>query len=405
VSKRVLTEGYITKQDIKLAIPRVKEIEQREQTEAGEKQRMEGVRKKYAETEAKQGRAAAEQLVRDVERLAKKDVEDAKSVTKAEVEAVRAELLERAKARSEAIEAEEAADAKAIDEAADEFLKRNPWLALTGGRDAGLSSTFSQLARAHGTDIPVKATITRLLAHANEAERAIMEALTRLDMSTTVRVVKSLKTAKGKSVSGLYDAGTDVILLDMAGGLNLHAFLHEATHAATIHRLSLGLAAQNRIQDGKQVTAEEAALANSAKRMVALYENAAMHAVEKGLGKLGDMYGFTNVGEFVAEALSNSKFQTHLRGIKAPPGLIGKAKSMWAAFVQNLRSLLKLPANSDSTLDAVLQLTPDFFRTGFEDVDAGTAALMENWAAPTHFRYSLPTPAPRSTRSAALPSR
>jgi hypothetical protein len=78
-----------------------------------------------------------------------------------------------------------------------------------------------------------------------------------------------------------------------------------------------------------------------------------------------DAYGFTNEKEFLAEALSNPKFQKILAKIDAPEGFFntpsrgGKRSSIWAGIVETVRKMLKLPPKSWTALDVALKLTEE----------------------------------------------
>ena len=65
-------------------------------------------------------------------------------------------------------------------------------------------------------------------------------------------------------------------------------------------------------------------------------------------------YGFTNVHEFVAEAISNPEFQSTLKRIDSNSN---KKKSLWQSLVSALKNLLGLTPSYDKVMQNILELS------------------------------------------------
>lgn len=131
----------------------------------------------------------------------------------------------------------------------------------------------------------------------------------------------------GKFSRGLYDPNTHTIELHKDG--NIKTILHESVHAAT-HAL---------LADGKSV---------AAKRMQALFDQFSLQTKNK------TAYGFTDVHEFVAEAMTNSNFQKILASMESKNTLGIKVKKMWTEFKDIIREGLGLEKLDRRVLDDVL---------------------------------------------------
>lgn len=119
---------------------------------------------------------------------------------------------------------------------------------------------------------------------------------------------------------------------------SVSVLVHELVHAA----VSEGLRTDNK----------------AGRDMNKLFKLARGHVDEVQQG----LYGFTNVDEFVAEALSNSSFQELLASIP-----VGEGKSAWTKFVETVRNLLGLGLTSDpNVLSSVLALAPELMMTEAE---------------------------------------
>jgi len=109
------------------------------------------------------------------------------------------------------------------------------------------------------------------------------------------------KTMPGLVHSGLYMPSSDAISLRTGGqfGLTNRVFLHEVVHAATEFVLRSTTGLNQRQREG---VTQLYVLYNYAKSELNI-----------------EAYGFKNVFEFVAEALTNADFQKKLRGVKYEP--------------------------------------------------------------------------------------
>jgi len=118
-------------------------------------------------------------------------------------------------------------------------------------------------------------------------------------------------------------------------GDNPKTVLHEFVHAVSMRLLA----------KYKSGTLQDPGALKAAKALNALY----LHV--KNNPALKTEYGITNLYEFVAEGFSNPIFQNKLDTL-APKSLAQKVSTL---FIQNLRKLLGLPADTQSALTALLE--------------------------------------------------
>lgn len=118
---------------------------------------------------------------------------------------------------------------------------------------------------------------------------------------------------------------------------------HELIHAATVSTMVDALAVDARTA-GK-VTDDAIA---GTERMLETFSAVKRYLSERGK----DVYGMTNLYEFVAEALTNAEFQKSLSGISFHGN-----RSIWSEFVDAMRLILGLEAEGGriSALDVVLE--------------------------------------------------
>jgi hypothetical protein len=127
---------------------------------------------------------------------------------------------------------------------------------------------------------------------------------------------------------GAYFPAQDSISLNQDEfGLSYYTFFHEVVHAATAHLIR---------NPDKLEPAQRRALDELTK----IYNYA-----KTNYGSKLEVYGFTNLDEFIAEAFSNDKFQVLLRSIKYP----STEQSLWSRFV---RFIAQLIGGTDSALFA-----------------------------------------------------
>jgi hypothetical protein len=132
---------------------------------------------------------------------------------------------------------------------------------------------------------------------------------------TQVQVVDDLSQIVGRTAAGLFSPETNTILIDANNGMNVHTILHEMTHAAT-----------------------SASLANPSlpevKQLQTLF-----NAVRE---QFGEVYGTTNLDEFVAEAFSNPEFQSALALTRVDGGRMSGWEKFTGAVKRVVRKLLGL---------------------------------------------------------------
>ena len=134
---------------------------------------------------------------------------------------------------------------------------------------------------------------------------------------------------------GYYSGERNSVMMLEGVKAPLHTMMHEAVHAATVKGL---LANKN--------------LYNAA---AALLE----HAIARDAG-MSSRYAGTNVMEFVAEGMTNPYVQERLKALPASEraqGLLGRAATAWAEFVNIARRALGLDAKHTSALSQLIDIS------------------------------------------------
>lgn len=132
-----------------------------------------------------------------------------------------------------------------------------------------------------------------------------------------------------RDVTGYYDATTHTVGLSGLGATSPHTILHELSHAVT-----------SRMINDRPTDIRVRGL------------NSLFTEVGKD-GAMGKRFpGIVNAKEFVAEAFSNPKFQEFLKGRQM------NNRSVWNRFVDGVRSIMGIPANSklSSAFDQAMDL-------------------------------------------------
>jgi hypothetical protein len=175
--------------------------------------------------------------------------------------------------------------------------------------------------------------------------RYMASSLQLLDLKTKVKVLDEAATdANGDRVYGRYNHKTDTVNI-YTGGENPHTIVHETTHAATVSKILLAEAALKKVVG--QHTAEEKAA------MASLTDLRSFMAEMKKRGSGFDK-AFANEKEFVAEALSNEKFQAWLdtQSYDARSGL--------RKFVDWVRELLGFSPYDTNALNKAVSISKSF---------------------------------------------
>jgi hypothetical protein len=140
-----------------------------------------------------------------------------------------------------------------------------------------------------------------------------------------VEIVKDLRAPSGASLAGDYNPTTNTIRLDAERGMNAHALLHEAVHAAVHKVLS---------NKSHPLTKQLTNLFNSVK------------------GSLDTAYGAKSLDEFVSEVFSNPEFQQKLSQINPMGGPLSAMRQFFNAVGNFLRRMIGMPSKSvGSALD------------------------------------------------------
>jgi len=185
----------------------------------------------------------------------------------------------------------------------------------------------------------VQAAIDGVAATEPEAKKAIFKiadspmlraaklsaALSKLVGSTKVEIVDRLPDPDSV---GMFTPETNTISLVRDGGLHQHVVLHEMMHAVVSHML-----------DAKTPVPEVAQL------------NSLFLQIKDDIG---EFYGSKDLQEFVAEALSNPQFQTHLALTKVDNGTVPAYKKFLRSIINMVRKAMGLqPRPVNSVLDEV----------------------------------------------------
>ena len=123
-----------------------------------------------------------------------------------------------------------------------------------------------------------------------------------------------------------------------------HTVIHEALHAALYHKLESSKPFRDRIQILKDELERQAGTSTE--------------TVQKDA-----KYGLTNLHEFVSEALSNPRLQAHMLQMSVSPELAqrlnlptAKPWTLWGAFTEKVREILKLPVGTHNLLHEALRV-------------------------------------------------
>lgn len=131
---------------------------------------------------------------------------------------------------------------------------------------------------------------------------------------------------------GKYDPATDEIMMRSGSGITNHLFLHEALHAALSNIIDNGDSLQGIQRQGYD-------------QLLKLYNHAKGVLSAEGLAET-NLYGLSDIHEFVSEALTNPVFQAKLRAIrfKAAPF------SLYTEFTKALRKIFGIKEGYESNV-------------------------------------------------------
>lgn len=172
------------------------------------------------------------------------------------------------------------------------------------------------------------------------------------------------RALKGQDVpAGYYSQQEHKVRLDKDTA-NVHAFLHEGTHAVTARAIEAG-------RRGKLTG--DAALAYT--RLENLYKEISP-AVKEAASKDKEIrqhqtYGLDSMHEFVTEVFTNPAFRAHLKSIPLEPiaeksqgrtrAGIAVIRNKYQEVVATIRQMLGMSPKADTVLDAVISGSHDFF--------------------------------------------
>ncbi len=192
----------------------------------------------------------------------------------------------------------------------------------------------------------------------NDLQKAVLDkVIESLDETGTDPRSTSVKTYLSDlpGLSGRYHPDRGWVLLDPArsswqeGGM-VQVAIHELVHAATVGKIEI-------YPDSIQV-----------KRLDRLFDEARSQVFTPAHKTRS--YGWNDRLEFIAEGLSNPKFQDELRSIKISDELASELgiadPNLWEGLVAIIRQLLGLGENDQSALSGLLKVTDDIARMDIE---------------------------------------
>ncbi len=159
---------------------------------------------------------------------------------------------------------------------------------------------------------------------------------------------------------GYYRPSSDhiVVRYDQSDADMAHTVVHEAIHAAVTHAIAMDEFHSKRVQ-----------------RLMNI-------ALAAGLDKKA--YAFTNVHEFMAEALSNHRFQEALASIKLTDEMAKsfhiqwfREKSVWSGVVALVRHMLRLPPGSHTALEAAMAVAEPAMRVNASYKEVAARVMRE----------------------------
>lgn len=155
------------------------------------------------------------------------------------------------------------------------------------------------------------------------------------------------KTVKNGRILGDYNSLNDQIRLFSIGvpGHNVEqVYIHELVHLLTVDNLNK-FATNPSSLTGEQIKA--------IKQLNILFRKIKVKEVSAGV-KLSDVYGFTNIKEFLSEGLSNPDFQKTLRSYTVK----GSKITIYDKFKNLIKSILGLPKEyTDNAFDTLISLS------------------------------------------------
>lgn len=153
-------------------------------------------------------------------------------------------------------------------------------------------------------------------------------------------------TTNGAFINGL--SGEPKIMLNdsiMGDGFSVKVFMHEMVHAMTSEAIRTNNA--------------------TALKLEALRKRVIKELEREGGKYAAQDYGFTNVDEFVAEAMTNPSFQRALAGVN-----VGKGETLWTKFIDIVSNMLGVPVEAKSALAEALTLSNNLFMSPTEIAQA-----------------------------------
>lgn len=229
-------------------------------------------------------------------------------------------------------------------------------------------SRQSELPNDSAIDINHILNLLSLSMGENHPYSYLVKTLQSLNLDTSVILMRNASMAKRAVASFEHEQNIIAfhkIPTSMEGFL--HALIHETVHAGTIHGLHTNNLFAQQLESLRQTVVTY--LANNTEELVK--QGKIRHAI---INPVNELYGLTNLNEFVAEALTNAEFQRVLRGIPAvsgeyETGLVSqfgkKINNLWDKFKNLVGNALGIRRADEYTLfNNVMDMIPGVLTTG-----------------------------------------
>lgn len=181
-----------------------------------------------------------------------------------------------------------------------------------------------------GRPLRAHLVLDTMLAHARgDYQRSFIAKLRSHVDNVPIGFHETLINARTPKTMGLYDPAWHTVNIKVipGSGATTHALLHELTHAATLNWMR----------------------ANPAHYLMNEIEEL-WHEAKLALGE-GSHYGLKNAEEFVAEAMTNARFQKALLGVKAKSGV----QNLFSRLADIIRKVFGMSPGEGVFLHRVLQ--------------------------------------------------
>jgi len=153
---------------------------------------------------------------------------------------------------------------------------------------------------------------------------------------------------------------------DHTGAVYAETVLHEALHAAAIHRFDDAFISKNSGTKLHKAANELSNLFDEVIKQFDLADETVQYQFKRAL---------ENEDEFLAYGLSNRKFQEYLMTIKVP----GSAQSVWSEFVKRVADLLGIAPEDQTALGELLRVTDELLAAPVDGLVRVQRTPLKTW--------------------------